>query len=62
MIPSDNLKHLFAVAQRIILYDGRVVADQRTSDFVFLPCCCLAHMRLVVVKQPQKAPAAHDSS
>jgi len=33
MLASDNLKHLFAVTQRIIiLYEGRVVAGRRTSE------------------------------
>src|SRR5512143_1139570 len=33
IIASDNLKHLFAVTQRVIvLYEGRVIADRNTSD------------------------------
>ncbi len=33
LIASDNLKHLFAVTQRIVvLYEGRVIADRRTED------------------------------
>ena len=33
LISSDNLKHLFAVTDRIlVLYEGRVIADRRTSD------------------------------
>lgn len=33
IISSDNLKHLFAVTDRIIvLYEGRLVADRRTAD------------------------------
>ena len=33
IIASDNLKHLFAVTQRVIvLYEGRVIADRNTAD------------------------------
>jgi signal transduction histidine kinase len=33
IIASDNLKHLFAVTQRVIvLYEGRVIADRRTAE------------------------------
>jgi signal transduction histidine kinase len=33
VIASDNLKHLFAVTQRVIvLYEGRVIADRRTAE------------------------------
>jgi signal transduction histidine kinase len=33
LIASDNLKHLFAVTQRVIvLYEGRVIADRNTAD------------------------------
>lgn len=33
MISSDNLKHLFAITDRIlVLYEGRVIADRRTAD------------------------------
>jgi signal transduction histidine kinase len=33
IIASDNLKHLFAVTQRVIvLYEGRVIAERNTAD------------------------------
>ncbi len=33
IVASDNLKHLFAVTQRVIvLYEGRVIADRNTAD------------------------------
>jgi len=33
LIASDNLKHLFAVTDRLlVLYDGRLVSDQRTAE------------------------------
>lgn len=33
LIASDNLKHLFAVTQRIVvLYEGRIIADRLTAD------------------------------
>ncbi len=33
IIASDNLKHLFAVTQRVVvLYEGRVIADRRTAE------------------------------
>lgn len=33
LITSDNLKHLFAVTDRLlVLYEGRLVSDQRTSE------------------------------
>jgi len=35
IISSDDLKHLFAITDRIlVLYEGRLVADRRTSDSV----------------------------
>lgn len=33
LVASDNLKHLFAVTDRLlVLYEGRLVSDQRTSE------------------------------
>ncbi len=33
LIASDNLKHLYAVTQRIlVLYEGRIIADRLTAD------------------------------
>jgi len=33
IVSSDNLKHLFAITDRIlVLYEGRLVADRRTAD------------------------------
>ena len=33
IVTSDNLKHLFAVTQRVIvLYEGRIIADRDTAD------------------------------
>ncbi|HSD83487.1 MAG TPA: ATP-binding cassette domain-containing protein [Anaerolineae bacterium] len=33
IIASDNLKHLFAITQRIVvLYEGRIIADRLTGD------------------------------
>jgi len=33
LITSDNLKHLFAITHRLlVLYEGRLVSDRRTSD------------------------------
>ncbi len=33
IIASDNLKHLFAITQRVVvLYEGRVIADRNTAD------------------------------